>query len=148
MSTFTDSIEIAAAPDAVFDYLVTAEGVTAWMGEWARLEPVAGGVFAVDIAGSPIRGTYLEVDRPRRVVVSWGLAGSAELPAGSTRVSFTLTEIDGGTRVDLRHEDLPDAFTEGHSDGWAHFLPRLDQAVVSGEAVPADGWMPLARKTP
>jgi uncharacterized protein YndB with AHSA1/START domain len=146
MTEFADSIDIAAPPETVFDYLVTVEGMTAWMGDWARLDPVAGGAFAVDIAGSPIRGAYLEVDRPRSVVVSWGLAGSDELPPGSTRVSFTLTPIEGGTRVDLHHAGLPDPFLAGHTDGWAHFLPRLEVAATTGEPVPADGWLPLARR--
>ncbi|MFP3787315.1 SRPBCC family protein, partial [Burkholderia sp. SIMBA_024] len=75
----------------VFEYLVTAEGMTAWMGQYAELDPTPGGRFAVDIAGHAIRGEYLHVEHPRRVVVSWGVAGSETLPAGSSRVEFTLT---------------------------------------------------------
>ena len=36
----------------------------------ASLDSVAGGELSVDINGSPIRGVYLEVDPPHRVVVS------------------------------------------------------------------------------
>ena len=56
MAEHTTSIEIEAAPQEVFDYLVTPAGLTAWMGQRAVLEPHPGGVFEVDIAGSPIRG--------------------------------------------------------------------------------------------
>lgn len=145
MAEYSTSIEIRATPEEVFDYLVTPTGLTAWMGEHATLEPHAGGAFHVDIAGSPIRGRYLEVIRPRRVVVSWGLAGSEEFPSGTSRVSFTLTPITEGTRVDLLHSDLPDHHVAGHADGWAHFLPRLG-AVAQGETLPADDWIPLARR--
>lgn len=72
MAEQVTSIEINAEPAVVFEYLVTPEAMTAWMGQHAVLEPRPGGVFAVDIAGSPVRGTYLEVEAPRRVVVSWG----------------------------------------------------------------------------
>jgi uncharacterized protein YndB with AHSA1/START domain len=144
MPDYRTSIEIHATPEAVFDFLVTPTGLTAWMGEHATLEPYAGGVFQVDIAGSPIRGHYLEVVRPHRVVVSWGVAGSPELPAGSSRVSFTLSPIAAGTRVDLLHSDLPEPRVAGHAYGWVHFLPRL-LAAAHGETPTEDDWVPLDR---
>lgn len=145
MAEYATSIEIQASPDDVFDYLVTPEGMTAWMGEHAVLDPQPGGVFEVNIAGSPIRGTYVEVDRPHRVVVSWGVAGSDELPVGASLVSFTLAETAHGTRVDLVHSGLPDPLVAGHVDGWGHFLPRL-LVVAEGGRAPVDRWMPLPQR--
>lgn len=142
MPDFRTSIEIEAAPDVVFDYLVTPGGMTAWMGEFAVLEPRPGGRFDVDIAGFPIRGEYLEVDPPRRVVVSWGIAGSDDLPPGASTVSFELTAIGSGTRVDLTHSGLPDARVPGHRAGWAHFLPRL-RGAGTGHPPGIDDWRPL-----
>ena len=83
MAEFQDSIEIEAPPQAVFEYLTTNEGMTAWMGQYADLDPTPGGQFAVDIAGYPVRGEYLVVEPFQRVVVSWGFAGGDELPAGA-----------------------------------------------------------------
>jgi uncharacterized protein YndB with AHSA1/START domain len=145
MSDYGTSIEIRATPDQVFDYLVTESGLTAWMGQRAIVEPHTGGRFEVDIAGSPIRGRYLEVVRPHRVVVSWGIAGSEELPSGASQVSFTLTPTATGTRVDLLHEGLPEVRVAGHIDGWSHFLPRLS-AVCEGTKLAVDEWVPLARR--
>lgn len=145
MPEYSTAIDIRATPDEVFDYLVTVAGMTAWMGEHATLEPRVGGTFQVDIAGSPIRGEYLEVVRPHRVVVSWGVAGSREFPSGTSRVSFTLTPTAEGTRVDLLHSDLPELRVAGHVDGWAHFLPRL-ASVAEGEHLPVDQWIPLPRR--
>ena len=51
MAEYATSIEIDAAPEVVFDYLTTEAGMTAWMGQHARLDPHPGGEFAVDIAG-------------------------------------------------------------------------------------------------
>lgn len=144
MPDFSTSIEIDATPDEVFDYLVTADGVTAWMGEHATIEPEPGGAFQVDIAGSPIRGEYLEVTRPHRVVVSWGVAGSIELPSGASRVTFSLSATATGTRVDLVHSGLPELRVAGHVAGWAHFLPRL-AAAARGEVLAPDDWRPLPR---
>lgn len=142
MAEFRDSIEIGAPPEAVFEYLTTDGGMTAWMGQHADLDPVPGGRFSVDIAGHPVRGEYLRVERPHLVVVSWGFAGSEVLAPGASRVEFRLTAIDGGTRVDLRHWDLPETQVPGHADGWANFLPRLAIAGAGGDAGP-ESWQPL-----
>lgn len=142
MAEFRDSIDIDASPETVFAYLTTNEGMTAWMGRHADLQPRPGGRFAVDIAGHPVRGEFLHVEPPTRVVVSWGFAGSDDLPAGASTVEFVLTRITGGTRVDLRHSDLPDAEVRGHADGWANFLPRLAVVGEGGDAG-RDDWLPL-----
>lgn len=141
MTEHRTSIEIEAAPEVVFEYLVTDTGMTSWMGQWASLDPVPGGTFAVDIAGHPARGMFLEVDRPRRVTVSWGFAGNDSLPPGSSTVSFELTPISAGTRVEVVHTDLPEDHVLGHAQGWSHFLRRLTRA-ATGEQLPPDTWQP------
>ena len=141
MPEFATSVEIAAEPEFVFGFLTTNAGMNAWMGQWSDLDPVVGGRFDVDIAGSPVRGEFLEVDPPRRVVVSWGFPGSDDLPPGSSTVAFTLTPIPTGTRVDLLHSDLPERHLPGHSEGWDHFLERLVQS-GRGDVLPADTWRP------
>jgi uncharacterized protein YndB with AHSA1/START domain len=146
MAEYSTSIDIDAAPVEVFQFLTTVDGLNAWMGAHADLEPLPGGRFEVDIAGYPIRGRYLEVDPPTRVVVSWGVAGSDDLPAGSTTVAFVLTPIAGGTRLDLTHSDLPEADVAGHADGWTHFVPRLAVAASGGLCGP-DNWHPLPERS-
>lgn len=141
MAEFRTSIEISADPDTVFDHLVTEAGLTAWMGTHAALDATTGGDFTVDVAGSAIRGRYVVVDRPHRVVVTWGMAGSEELPPGASTVTFALTPIVGGTRLDLTHADLPDPQVPGHADGWGNFVPRL-RAVAEGTDPGIDRWRP------
>jgi uncharacterized protein YndB with AHSA1/START domain len=141
MAEFATSIDIGADPDFVFTFLTTNDGLTAWMGQWADLEPTPGGKFDVDIFGSPVRGEFLVVDPPHRVVVSWGYAGSDDLPPGASRVAFTLTPIETGTRVDLVHTGLPERHEPGHARGWEYFVERL--AVVATGADPGpDTWSP------
>jgi len=147
VAEYQTSIEIAAAPETVFDYLTTEDGMTAWMGQHADLDPHPTGLFAVDIAGFPIRGQYLHVERPTRVVVSWGVAGSDDLPVGASTVEFRLTATEGGTRVDLVHSGLPETELAGHADGWEHFLPRLATAAPGGDAGP-DHWRPIGESKP
>lgn len=144
MAEFHDFIDIAAPPETVYRYLTTNSGITAWLGQYAELNPTKGGAFAVDIAGYPVRGEFLHVEPPHRIVVSWGFAGSKDLPAGASKVEFRLTPTTSGTRVDLRHYDLPETEVPGHAHGWANYLPRLAIATVDGDAGP-DHWKPFPK---
>jgi len=139
MPEYATSIDIDAPPEVVFRHLVTPEGMVAWMGQHAELDPRPDGTFAVDINGSPVRGRYLEVDPPYRVVVSWGIAGSDVHPPGSSEVEFTLVPRDGGTRLDLQHRGLPHEQTPGYSRGWVHFVARLQVVTAGGDPGP-DPW--------
>jgi uncharacterized protein YndB with AHSA1/START domain len=138
---FTTSIDIAAPREVVFAHLVSPERITRWLGLPSDVDPVPGGSFAVDVNGTLVRGEYLEVDPPHRVVLSWGMVGLDELPPGASRVEFTLTPTGGGTRLDLVHKGLPDSRLRGHSSGWANYLDRLSVASAGGDPGP-DTWIP------
>ena len=122
---YTASVHIAASPDRVYEYFTRPEAIVRWMGEFARLEPEPGGQFSVDIRGAPVRGRYLELEPPHRIVISWGFAGSERLPPGASTVEIRLIAWDGGTLVHLEHRDLPEEELPGHATGWQHYLQRL-----------------------
>lgn len=100
---------------------------------------------AIEIRATPeqVFDYLVTADGPERVVVSWGVAGSDELPPGSTTVSFTLTPVERGTRVELLHQDLPDARVAGHEHGWSHFLPRLAESAEGRTPTDDPDWRPL-----
>jgi uncharacterized protein YndB with AHSA1/START domain len=143
MADFSTSIEIEAPPEVVFAHLVTADGMVSWMGQHAELTPVPGGEFAVDINGYLIRGEYLVVDPPRRVVVSWGMAGAEDLPPGSSQVEFILTPTSTGTNLNLHHTGLPETHARTHASGWHNYLTRLRSTATGLEPGP-DHWRPAA----
>jgi uncharacterized protein YndB with AHSA1/START domain len=141
MAEFSTSVDIEAPPEVVFAHLITAERMVTWMGQHAELRPVPGGEFAVDMNGYLIRGEYLEVDPPHRVVVSWGMAGAADLPPGLSRVEFVLTPTSTGTTLNLHHSGLPETRATTHGGGWSNYLPRLRMA-ASGIDPGPDHWRP------
>lgn len=90
----------------------------------------------------PVRGQYLEVDPPRQVLVSWDVAGNADMPPGATEVEFTLIPIPAGTRLRLVHRGLSAGQQEIHATGWLHFLARLTSAAAGHDPGP-DPWHDL-----
>src|SRR5438477_11622757 len=99
--TFRTSIDIAATQDQVFDYFVKPELLVRWMGDVARLEASAGGLFSVDINGVLIRGHFVRVERPVLIEIAWGEAGTADMPPGATKLAVSLDRLRGGPPVAL-----------------------------------------------
>ena|SRR5215211_3590497 len=132
----TASVHVEARPDRVFAYFTDPRAMVSWMGDYALLDATPGGEFSVDINGVPVRGRYLEVEPPHRLVISWGHAGSERLPPGASTVEVRLTAAGSGTRVEVVHRDLPEPDAAGHARGWRHFLDRLAVAGSGGDPGP------------
>lgn len=116
---------VDAPPDLVFEFLVDPALYTRWQGQEADLDPRPGGRFRVVVEGNVVLGEYVEVDPPRRVVITWGFEGNPEVPPGSSTVEFNL-EADGqGTVVRVRHTGLPTEAIEMHRQGWERYLAAL-----------------------
>jgi uncharacterized protein YndB with AHSA1/START domain len=137
-----EEVRIAAPPDVVFPYLTDPARMVAWMGVGALLDPRPGGAFRVEANGRDvIRGEYVEVAPPHRVVFTWGFEGeSLGVPPGSTRVEVTLEPDGDGTRLVLEHHGLPAPAREPHAEGWTHYLARLIPAGAGKDPGP-DPWI-------
>jgi uncharacterized protein YndB with AHSA1/START domain len=137
--TFETTLFIAAAPERVFDHFVQPDLLVRWMGDFARLQAVSGGVFSVDINGVLIRGTFITLDRPSLIEIAWGEAGNEMMPPGSTRLRISLEATQAGTSLRLQHSLLQPAEAKKHAVGWPHFLARL-QVLAAGGDPGADPW--------
>ena len=136
--TFTYEMRIEAPPETVFAYFTDPERMGRWIGIGHRLDPVPGGVFAVDInARTTAMGHYVEIDPPKRVVFTFGWNDHPSVPPGSTTVEVTLTDDAGATLLQFTHRDLPsEEQRDQHAHGWSHFLARLEIAGAGGDAGP------------
>lgn len=133
---FRGSIHVDASPEEVFTYFTDADALASWMGDRARVEPHPGGIFLIHFDDRVVEGRYLVVDPPKRIVVTWGRHGSVRLPPGGSTLEVTFAPEDGGTRVSVLHDGLPDPERPLHALGWAHYLPRL-ASVARGHSVEA-----------
>ena len=118
-------VVIDADPAEIFAFFTQPQLLESWMGDAAFLDPREGGTFALEVGGASVRGRYVEIEAPCRLVISWGFHGSEELPPEASLVEITLTPDTGGTRVRLRHRILPGAQRERHEAGWVRYLARL-----------------------
>ena len=132
------SVHIAASPETVFAYFTDPSRYIQWMGRDATLEPVPGGAYRILMRdGIEAAGKFIEVDPPHRLVFTWGWTHDHAVAPGSTRVVVTLQADSGGTRVLLRHYDLPDdGQREHHRKGWDLYLNRLDLRILGGDPGP------------
>lgn len=137
--TYERELRVRASPETIFELLTDAKAFSLWMGSGARLDPRRGGGFELDLGpGVRVRGQYIEVERPKRVVFGWGFEGGVlPLAPGESRVEFTLIPDGEYTVVRLRHSGLSPALREFHDAGWGLYLPRL-AAVAEGRPVGAD----------
>jgi len=154
--TFTAevSLHVPAASEDVFGYFTDPARYPEWMGSKATLDPVPGGTYEVSMAdGFRAAGTFRELDPPHQLIFTWGFADEeaaqhtkhqpAEptpnnaMPAGSTRVTVTLDPEHNGTRLTLRHDDLPTAeLRNAHQVAWETYLPRLVIRAAGGDPGP------------
>ena len=136
-------ISIAASPETIWGFLVDPMKATRWMGAEASFDPRPGGEYRVEvISGETAIGEFVELDRPRRLVFTWGWRNGANgVPEGSSTVEIDLIPEADGTLLRFTHSGLPDAdATAKHAHGWDHYLARLE-IVARGDDPGRDTWL-------
>lgn len=134
----------SASAQRVFDAWLDPKLIGTWMFRpGVRNEEVlriavdarVGGVlsFLVRRQGVEIdhRGTYREIDRPRRLVFTWGVAGESE---DESVVSIDIAPLSTGCELTLTHAMHPKwADYAGRTEaGWTTMLAALAATVSAG----------------
>src|SRR5437867_9679361 len=65
-----------ASPEIVFSYLTDPAKHEQWQGDEAVLDPRPGGTYALRFTNGWIKGEFVEVDPPKRLVLTWGVEGA------------------------------------------------------------------------
>ena len=123
------SMELPVPIEEVWDAWTTAGQLVQWFPGAAQMEVTEGGeyLFGWDGWDGEWRGTYLEVDRPNRLVFTWQPPASA-FPEGSyeTTVTLTFEDLDGMTKFTLEHGGFQaGADAESHLNSWRSYLYNL-----------------------
>lgn len=126
--------DFTAPPERVWGSLTTTEGLTAWLAPDVTIEARPGGSISFTFdADNTVTGTITTFDPPRVLEHGWVINGEV-----TSTLRYTLEPHEGGTRLTLVHEGLPDAMCRGYAPGWHAYLARLD-ATLDGSEPPA--WM-------
>jgi uncharacterized protein YndB with AHSA1/START domain len=139
LRTVQVSHRFEAAPERVYDAWLKPEQVAKWMAAPAQaimgtqdeilhieVDPRVGGKFSflVRRQGQEIDhvGEYLEMDRPRRLVFTWGApVYSSEF----SHVSLDLVPDGAGTLVTLTATNVLAEYAERTQQGWASILGKI-----------------------
>jgi uncharacterized protein YndB with AHSA1/START domain len=129
------TLSIDASPETVWEFFVDPEKLMRWKGINAELDARAGGAYFCEvIPGHTARGEFIELDRPNRLVFSWGWDRNDGVPPGSSTIEVELTASGEGTSLRFVHTNLPSAeAVASHTHGWDHYLPRLEIAAAGGD---------------
>jgi len=128
------TVEIAAAPDVVYDALTTGvskwwDASHSWSGQAANLslDPRPGGCLCEKLPGGGVQHmTVLFADRGRMLRLSGGLGPLQAMP-GNALWTFTFTDVSGRTRLEATYS----AFVHTKDD-LVKLAPLVDQ-VTGGQ---------------
>ncbi|MDP1818311.1 MAG: SRPBCC family protein [Acidimicrobiales bacterium] len=137
---------IAAPPDRVYAAFVDPDALVAWLppqGMSARFEhfdPRSGGSYRLvltyaDASGAPgksssdtdvVEARFVELVAGQRVVHAVDFESDDPAFAGTMTMTWEVTAVDGGSRVDITAAGVPDGISaEDHAAGLAASLDNL-----------------------
>jgi uncharacterized protein YndB with AHSA1/START domain len=137
---------MAAPPERVYAALVDPDALIAWLppegmsGRFERFDARPGGSYRMvltyaDASGAPgkatadsdiVEGRFLDVVPGALVVQAVDFVSDDPAYAGTMTMTWEVTAVDAGTRVEIRADDVPDGIAaEDHAAGLASSLANL-----------------------
>jgi uncharacterized protein YndB with AHSA1/START domain len=137
---------IAAPLERVYAALVDPDALIEWLppegmsGRFERFDARPGGSYRMvlnyaDATGAPgkatadsdiVEGRFLDVVPGARVVQAVDFVSDDPVYAGTMTMTWEVTAVDAGTRVEIRADDVPDGISaEDHAAGLASSLANL-----------------------
>ncbi|MPZ63893.1 MAG: ATPase [Propionibacteriales bacterium] len=144
--TDTASRVIAASPDRVYAALVDPDALTEWLppgtmsGKFERFDARPGGSYRMvltyaDASTAPGKATadsdiiearFVDIVPGVRVVQAVDFVSEDPAYAGTMTMTWEVTSVETGTRVDVRADDVPAGVSaEDHAAGLASSLANL-----------------------
>jgi uncharacterized protein YndB with AHSA1/START domain len=137
---------IAAPPARVWAALVDPEALLAWLppgemtGRFERFDARPGGSYRMvltysDVSGAPgkasadsdiVEARFVDIAPGERIVQAVDFVSDDPANVGTMTMTWKVTNVDAGTRVDIIAEDVPDGISaEDHAAGLASSLAKL-----------------------
>jgi len=131
---------IASTPEKVFDALIAPEMTRKY---WAHLNVSDWKVGSpwkhenAENGNTDLLGKVIEIDRPKRLVISWAFPADKDNPAKYSKVTFQVQPGPNAVRLTVTHEDLEPGsdMEKGIRRGWPVVLSNLKTLLETGTAL-------------
>ena len=144
--TDSASLVIAAPPEQAWAALIDPEALTAWLppgemtGRFDRFDARPGGSYRMvltyaDAAGAPGKATadsdvvearFVDIVPGERVIHAVDFVSDDPAYAGTMTMTWEITAVEAGTRVDIVAADVPDGISAAdHAAGLTSSLAQL-----------------------
>jgi uncharacterized protein YndB with AHSA1/START domain len=133
---------IPASRERVFAAWTTPEAIKVWFGpDSCRVLDVqvdlrVDGEYCFSLSTEnlgeiKVRGRYLEVTPPTKLIYTWRWEGNSELTVGTSLVTVEFTSAGTFTEIRLTHEQLPSIESrDDHGHGWSGTFDKLEEYLV------------------
>ena len=131
-----------ASPEALFDAWTDPEILSQWWGPEDVSIPVLdldvkeGGawtttMFSDQMGNKIVSGTYKTIERPNRLVFTWGWTGEDGSRGHETEIEVLFEKSDDGTKMTMHQQKFCDATDrDNHYMGWVSSFNCLEEALV------------------
>jgi activator of HSP90 ATPase len=116
--SITMSAVIPAAPEVIYKAWISGKEHGAMTGSAATVVAKVGGKFTA--WDGYISGETLELEPGKRIIQSWRSTDFAA-HAPDSRLEVVLSSARGGTKVTLKHSDLPAGSSAEYKKGWIDY---------------------------
>ncbi len=140
-SRFVYVTYIRTTPEKLWQALLEPEFTRQyWAETWQESEWKLGSAWKIMIPDGRVgdNGEVLEIDPPRRLVLSWRNEFMPELKAeGYSKLTYELEPLGASVKLTVVHEiDRPDSkLIDAVSNGWPHILSSLKSLLETGESL-------------
>lgn len=139
------TVVIHAEPQVVFRFFTDPERWAKWWGKGSTIDAKPGGKFLIQYPeGTQAAGEVLEVQPPRRIVLTYGYVSGKLIPVGGSRLTIDVAPHARGSRVSLRHEIAEASVRDEHVQGWRYqlslFANVVSDEVAANAASAVDAW--------
>jgi uncharacterized protein YndB with AHSA1/START domain len=120
-------VKVSTSVDRVWKAITQADQLAQWFGDSAEVDLRVGGSITLGWSeyGVTTSGVVERVEEPNVFAFRWQASASVDGDPQSTLVTFTLTQVDGGTEVTVEETglatlpgDVYDRTLEENSSGW------------------------------
>jgi uncharacterized protein YndB with AHSA1/START domain len=155
ITDYQKTIRVQAPPEALFDALTTAAGLSAWWTAAAGSGETGGELRFSMSAPDPLRIHVDEATRPTSV--RWTVAECSFEPDWvGTQPTFSITPIEGTSsdrevsQLEFRHHGLTEELDciDMCTAGWDHYIASLHDYVETGAGSPRGSEADNARRVP